>query len=175
MLIHASVRSGMVTPSAPSPAAHSSGYRAMPFPLCWLCRAPSLPASLTCVPVTYAARSLAVRPSLIAVRRAAEPAISAGTHVTWRLRSSPAEPMAPMSMVGAGGARAPLLITGSHPNDRNQLAPAFPTLCCKCMFQVFRMFQRYVAIGIYGCCKCRSGCCTCCIFFQAFSGYVASV
>jgi hypothetical protein len=29
-------------------------------------------------------------------------------------------------------------------------------------FQVFQMFQRYVACIVYRCCKSRSGCCTCC-------------
>jgi hypothetical protein len=32
-------------------------------------------------------------------------------------------------------------------------------VCCKCIFQMFKMFQRYVS---YGCCKDRSECCTCC-------------
>jgi hypothetical protein len=30
--------------------------------------------------------------------------------------------------------------------------------CCKPMFQVFHMYQRYVAIVSYGCCKSRSRC-----------------
>jgi hypothetical protein len=34
--------------------------------------------------------------------------------------------------------------------------------CCKHMFQVFQIFQRYVASVSDGCCKSRSGCCTCC-------------
>jgi hypothetical protein len=34
--------------------------------------------------------------------------------------------------------------------------------CCKHMFQVFQMFQRYVASVLYWCCKNRSGCCICC-------------
>jgi hypothetical protein len=33
---------------------------------------------------------------------------------------------------------------------------------CKCMFQVFQMFHKYVASVSYGCCKTRSGCCICC-------------
>jgi hypothetical protein len=33
--------------------------------------------------------------------------------------------------------------------------------CCKRMFQVFQMFQRYVASISYGCCKSRSRCCIC--------------
>jgi hypothetical protein len=34
--------------------------------------------------------------------------------------------------------------------------------CCKHMFQVFQMLQRYVANFLCGCCKSRLGCCTCC-------------
>jgi hypothetical protein len=34
--------------------------------------------------------------------------------------------------------------------------------CCKRMFQVFQMFQRYVAIVSYECCKSRLKCCICC-------------
>jgi hypothetical protein len=34
--------------------------------------------------------------------------------------------------------------------------------CCKHMFQVFQMFQRYVTSISCGCCKSRSGCCICC-------------
>jgi hypothetical protein len=42
------------------------------------------------------------------------------------------------------------------------------------MFQVFQMFQRYVASVLYQYCKNRSGCCTCCCndytrMFQVFS------
>jgi hypothetical protein len=34
--------------------------------------------------------------------------------------------------------------------------------CCKHMFQLFFMFQKYAASVLYGCCKSRSGCCICC-------------
>jgi hypothetical protein len=34
--------------------------------------------------------------------------------------------------------------------------------CCKSVFQVFEMFQRYDASVAYGCCKSRSGCFTYC-------------
>jgi hypothetical protein len=37
-----------------------------------------------------------------------------------------------------------------------------PPPCCRCMFQVFQMFHRYVASVSYGCCKSRSGCCIYC-------------
>jgi hypothetical protein len=70
-------------------------------------RAPSLPALLTCVVVTYVAHSLAVRSSPITVGRAADPTMAVGAHMSWRLRSSPAEPRAPTNVGGAGGARAP--------------------------------------------------------------------
>jgi hypothetical protein len=34
--------------------------------------------------------------------------------------------------------------------------------CCKHMFQVFNMLQRYVSSVSYECCKSRLGCCICC-------------
>jgi hypothetical protein len=34
--------------------------------------------------------------------------------------------------------------------------------CCKSMFHVFQLFQRYVVNVLYRCCKSRSGCCICC-------------
>jgi hypothetical protein len=46
------------------------------------------------------------------------------------------------------------------------------SVCCKCMFEVFQMFQRYVASVSYGCCKSRS---ECCIYCKVFHMYVASV
>jgi hypothetical protein len=33
--------------------------------------------------------------------------------------------------------------------------------CCNIIFQVFQMFQSYIASVVYWCCKSRSGCCTC--------------
>jgi hypothetical protein len=36
------------------------------------------------------------------------------------------------------------------------------SVCCKRMFRVFQMFQRYVASISDGCCKNRSGCCIYC-------------
>jgi hypothetical protein len=33
--------------------------------------------------------------------------------------------------------------------------------CCKRMFKVFQIFQKYVASVSYGCCKSRSECCIC--------------
>jgi hypothetical protein len=55
--------------------------------------------------------------------------------------------------------------------------------CCKHMFQIFRMFQRYVASVRSGCCKNRSGCCICCngvhvccgLLFPMFRTYLVSV
>jgi hypothetical protein len=44
--------------------------------------------------------------------------------------------------------------------------------CCKRMFQVFRMFQKYVAIVSYGCCKSRSQILH---MLQVFQRYVGSV
>ena len=76
-----------------------------------------------------------------------------------------------------GGARALLLVLAVLARCRSPLDPTsttktyrprlFPSLCCKCMFQVF---QSYTAIVTYGCCKNRSGCCTCCIFCKCFRG-----
>ena len=51
--------------------------------------------------------------------------------------------------------------------------------CCKRMFQVFQIFQKYVASVSYGCCKSRLGYCICCKCFrgilQAFVQSVSSV
>jgi hypothetical protein len=35
-------------------------------------------------------------------------------------------------------------------------------VCCKCMFEMFDLFQKYVTIASSRCCKSRSGCCICC-------------
>jgi hypothetical protein len=47
-------------------------------------------------------------------------------------------------------------------------------VCFKCMFQMFHLFQTYVAIVLFGCCKSRSGYCiymhVTSICFQVFSG-----
>jgi hypothetical protein len=148
-----------------SPGSHAcvarSGYRTMPFPHHRPCRTPSLPAPLTYVAVTCVARSLAVHLSLIAVGRAAEPAMAAGVHVPWRLRSSPTEPRAPASMAGVSGARTPRLATGSHPDGRNRLAqPSLPYVvyvclkCFRCMLQLFHLDVAKVDWGCRTCCIC---------------------
>jgi hypothetical protein len=61
------------------------------------------------------------------------------------------------------------------------------SVCCKSMFQVFQMFQRYVTRVSYGCCETRSRCCICCNsctrmlqvsvlnVSSAFQMYIASV
>jgi hypothetical protein len=112
-----------------------SGCRAMPFPRHWPRRAPLLPTPLTYVPVTYAACSLAVYPSPIVVGQVVDPAMAARAHVSWCLRSSSTKPRAFTSVAGAGSARASQLAAGSHPNNRNRSAPAFP----------FPMLQMYVS------------------------------
>jgi hypothetical protein len=38
-------------------------------------------------------------------------------------------------------------------------------VCCKRLFQMFHLFQTYVASVSFGCCKTRSGCC---IYMQVF-------
>jgi hypothetical protein len=40
-------------------------------------------------------------------------------------------------------------------------------VCFKCIFQMFYLFQTYVASVLFGCCKTRSGCC---IYMQVFPG-----
>jgi hypothetical protein len=40
------------------------------------------------------------------------------------------------------------------------------SICCKHMFQVFQIFQRYIAIVSYEYCKSRSGYYTCCISYK---------
>jgi hypothetical protein len=58
---------------------------------------------------------------------------------------------------GAGGACAPPLAVGSHPNAWNKPGPTFPMLqnvCFKC-FRCFRvMFHMDVAAVVFGCCTC---------------------
>jgi hypothetical protein len=155
--------------------------------------APSLPA-----PLTYVARSHTVRPSPIAVGHAVDPAMRAGAHVPWHLRSSPAEPRAPMSVAGASGARAPRLAARSHPDGGTRLAgPSLPYVayvCFKCfrhfrcMLQIFHLdvvkvdrgmlhmlqvFQRHVA-------RVRSKCFICfhlfiAIFFYLDVAYVSHI
>ena len=66
--------------------------------------------------------------SPIVVGRATDPAMVVGAHVPWCLRSSLAKPRALTSMAGSGGARASPLAAGSHRNDRNRPASAFPFL-----------------------------------------------
>jgi hypothetical protein len=133
-------------------------------------RAPSLPASLTCVPVTYAVCSLVVRPSPIAVRRTADLAMVAGAHVQWRLGSSLAEPRASTSVAGAGGARVPPLAVASHPTTRiDRPRPSLSyvaNVCFKC-FRCFRDMLQLLHTGdakvdrdvahIAYFCKCFSG------------------
>jgi hypothetical protein len=85
---------------------------------------------------------------------------------------------APTSAPGTGGARAPALAGGSHPDGWNRLAPVSLPLYCKCM---------YVANVSYGCCKSRLRCCIyCCGYIRmlqsirfrcsfVFQTYVTSV
>jgi len=93
----------------------------------------------------------------------------------------------PRAWAEASGGRDPPLTTGAHPDGQNQPAQASLSLCCKCMFQVFQAFQRYVAIISYGCCKSRSRMfahvasvletyCNCLFkMFHLFKSYVASI
>jgi hypothetical protein len=127
----------------------------MPFPHHQPRCVPSFPVPLTCVLVTCAAHSLAARPPIVA-GHATDPAMAAGAYMSWRLRSSLAAPRAPTSVASAGGARVLPLAVGSHLDRRNRPARPSPLLCCKYMFQVFQMFQTYVAIVTDGCWKSRS-------------------
>jgi hypothetical protein len=52
-------------------------------------------------------------------------------------------------------------------------------VCFKCLFQMFHLFQTYVASILSGCCKSTSGCCIymhvasiCFKYFQVFDTYV---
>ena len=47
--------------------------------------------------------------------------------------------------------------------------------CCKHMFQVFHMFQKYVASVSYGCCKSGSGYCICYKCFYLDVLYVSHI
>jgi hypothetical protein len=41
-------------------------------------------------------------------------------------------------------------------SSEQQIDVALQSAYCKCMFQVYKMFQRYVASVLYGCCRARS-------------------
>jgi hypothetical protein len=69
-------------------------------------------------------------------------------------------------IVAASAASDLLLVctTGPTPSlysSKQQIDIVFESECCKSMFRVFQMFQRYVASVSYGCCKNRSGCFVC--------------
>ena len=123
----------------PFPSACSSGCHVVPFPIASHAMHPRSRVTITCV-----ARSIAIRPSPNAIGRAANPAMAAGAHVSWCLRSSSAKPRAPMSVAGVVGAYAPPLAVGSHPNDHNRQAPAFPS----------PILQMYVSSVSEVCCNC---------------------
>jgi hypothetical protein len=109
-------------------AAHSSAP--LPPPLVVPCAHPRhLCRLLPCCSSIY--------PSPIAVTHAADPAMAAREHVSWRLKSSRAKPRAPTSANGAGGARVSWLTVSSDPNGWNRLARPSPPLYYICMFQVF--------------------------------------
>jgi hypothetical protein len=80
----------------------------------------------------------------------------------------------PRARPDASGARVLPLAASSHPDGQNRPAQASPSLCCKCMYQVF---QRYVAIVSYGCCKSRSDTCFKCFrdMTQAFIQNISSI
>jgi hypothetical protein len=88
--------------------------------------------------------------------------------VPWRLKSSSAEPRAPTSAEGTGGARAPLALTPTTRIDR----PRLPSPMLQCIFQVFQSFQMYVAVVSYGCCKNRLGMLH---MLQVFQKHVVSI
>jgi hypothetical protein len=62
----------------------------------------------------------------------------------------------------------------SHKQQRRCYAES---VCCKRMFQVFQMFQRYVASVLYGCCKSRSEYCILCCndYTRMLQAYVPNV
>jgi hypothetical protein len=91
--------------------------------------------------VTCVTCALAVHPSHITVGRTTDAAIATGAHVPWRLRSSPLEPRAPTSVVGASSARALWLAAGSYPDDRNRLARPFLPYVAYLYFKLFRRFR----------------------------------
>jgi hypothetical protein len=113
-----------LSPKAMSPSsrtARSLGCHAMPYSIANCAACPHslrrLLVPLTYVLVTCAARSLVVRLLPIA----------AGAHMSWRLRSSPAEPRAPMSVTSAGGARAPPVVVVC-------------LVCCNCYIWILHIF-----------------------------------
>jgi hypothetical protein len=151
-------------PSAPSPAYARRPATPFPFPVAgqttcphslrrspawqpsaWLLiRPPPSPArSLGCCVVPFPNRQPRYVPSLcvarsLAVGRAADHAMAAGAHVSWRLKSSQpqAKPRAPTSVGDAGGARAPRLTASSYSDGQNRRArpslPYVPYVCFKC-------------------------------------------
>ena len=49
-------------------------------------------------------------------------------------------------------------------------------VCFKCMFQMFHLYQMYVARVLSGCCKSNSGCCiymhVASVFFKCFRCFI---
>jgi hypothetical protein len=126
-------------PPALFPTVRSSGCYALTFPHRWPRRTLSLSVSLTCIPVTCAAHSLAVRPSPIAVGCVANPAMAAGTHVSCAsglFRPSQGHPRAWSVLVVLARHRSLPDPTAMSEIDRPRPSPP---LYCKCMFQVFQI------------------------------------
>jgi hypothetical protein len=148
----------------------SSGHRSLtPLGLLPLRSDPASLARRAVVRPTYAVRS-----SLLSPTRYAPYPYHAPRFGRVPRRSLPlVAPRAVLAALAGGGARVRRWCScaaASHrlrPDGWNLLAQASSPLCCRCMFQVFQLFQRYVAVVSYGYCKSRSGmlyilqCCKC--------------
>jgi hypothetical protein len=78
---------------------------------------------------------------------------------------------APTRAASAGGAHTPSTPTLTAGIDRPHSLP----LCCKYIFQLLQMFQRYVANVSYRCCKSRSENCICCNGYTRMQAFVSNV
>jgi hypothetical protein len=98
-----------------------------------LCCSPTVPPTLLCMLAsrsrTIGSPICATRSSLLyphspcsSFRQCVAPPVP-----SHNARRPPAKPRPVLLVLDGGGARAPPLATGSHPNDRNRPAPAFPS------------------------------------------------
>ena len=125
---------------------------------------------------TCAARSLAVRPSPIAIAHAADPC-----HGRWGACA-----VAPQVFLGRakgthehGGYWWCSCAAGSDPDRLNRSAQASPLLCCKVYFRCFSRFKGMLQLFLMDVAKVDRGCCICCKCFkcmlQAFFQNVWSI
>jgi hypothetical protein len=135
----------MLSAAPPTAAAAGPGRQRLALRLqapCACSTSASAPPSPTTPPCSVLRRAHAKRPGEGASLARPRPGSGATSHAT----------ILGYRLVGTG--RPPLCAASYGRRVKNA--------CYKRQFQVFQMFQRYVASFSYRCCKSRSRCCTCC-------------